>query len=277
MVGACAMTTNFLDNKICTLKILLSWRFPRKNSVFDNFPFFIVVSPPLIWGRVLRRGSAMGFTVEKGSEKGPVTVLIVRVRADLYERSIWKSWPDLTFTIANPPAPYRKKMPWTQKLSKICPDDCFSGFQSWGPKFVKNLSKNWESILSGQICQNSDKLLTTLRAQRLKKIQDLEISKRDWKVQASHPPNPYFLWEILEVGIENFNRDWNLQARLKISSENLKFSSVQARLIFFQDSGPPTLVFFWKKQGFFPKEARVSLFAEPLKSLENPVNPNLAN
>ena len=25
---------------------------------------------------------------------------------------------------------------------------------------------------------------------------------------------------------------------------------------------------FWKKQGFFPKKARVSLFAEPLKSLE---------
>ena len=25
---------------------------------------------------------------------------------------------------------------------------------------------------------------------------------------------------------------------------------------------------FWKKQGFFPKKARVFLFAEPLKSLE---------
>ena len=27
-IGACAMTTKFLDNKICTFKILLSWRFP---------------------------------------------------------------------------------------------------------------------------------------------------------------------------------------------------------------------------------------------------------
>ena len=27
-LGACAMTTKFLNNKICTFKILLSWRFP---------------------------------------------------------------------------------------------------------------------------------------------------------------------------------------------------------------------------------------------------------
>ena len=34
------MTTNFLDNKICTLKILLSWRFPRKKktALLDDFP-----------------------------------------------------------------------------------------------------------------------------------------------------------------------------------------------------------------------------------------------
>ena len=29
-IGACAMTTIFLDNKICTFKIVLSWRFPMK-------------------------------------------------------------------------------------------------------------------------------------------------------------------------------------------------------------------------------------------------------
>ena len=40
------------------------------------------------------------------------------------------------------------------------------------------------------------------------KNQDLEIFKRDWKLQASHPPNPYFLWGFLEVGLENFKRDW---------------------------------------------------------------------
>ena len=32
--------------------------------------------------------------------------------------------------------------------------------------------------------------------------------KRDWKFQASHPPNPYSLWGILQVGIANFKRDW---------------------------------------------------------------------
>ena len=48
----------------------------------------------------------------------------------------------------------------------------------------------------------------------LEKIQDLEIFKRDWNFQASHPPTPYFLWGILKVEIENFKRDWNFQARL---------------------------------------------------------------
>ena len=33
------------------------------------------------------------------------------------------------------------KTPRTPNLSKICPSDCFSGFQSGCPKFVKNLSK----------------------------------------------------------------------------------------------------------------------------------------
>ena len=31
-VGACAMTTKCLDNKICTFNILLSWRFPRRKK-----------------------------------------------------------------------------------------------------------------------------------------------------------------------------------------------------------------------------------------------------
>ena len=34
------------------------------------------------------------------------------------------------------------------------------------------------------------------------------------KFQASHPPNPFFLWEILEVEIVIFKRDWKYQARL---------------------------------------------------------------
>ena len=62
-LGACAMTAKFLDNKICTFKILLLWRFPRKQAFLDDFPLcprgpppplksenfiFIVVSPSLI-------------------------------------------------------------------------------------------------------------------------------------------------------------------------------------------------------------------------------------
>ena len=53
------MTTNFLDYKMCTFKIVLSWRFPRKAAfwtIFLSAPFpplkianfvFVVVSPSL--------------------------------------------------------------------------------------------------------------------------------------------------------------------------------------------------------------------------------------
>ena len=56
------MTTKVLDNKNCTFKILLSWRFPRKTAFWTTFLsaplsppplktahfIFIVVSPSLI-------------------------------------------------------------------------------------------------------------------------------------------------------------------------------------------------------------------------------------
>ena len=32
------MTTKFLDNKTCSFKILLSWRFPRKQAFLDDSP-----------------------------------------------------------------------------------------------------------------------------------------------------------------------------------------------------------------------------------------------
>ena len=62
----CTTTTKFLDNKICTFKILLSWRFPRKTAFWTillsdplSLPpsksqifIFIVVSPSLIFGGV---------------------------------------------------------------------------------------------------------------------------------------------------------------------------------------------------------------------------------
>ena len=37
ILGACAMTTKILDNKISTFKILLSWRFPRKQAFLGRF------------------------------------------------------------------------------------------------------------------------------------------------------------------------------------------------------------------------------------------------
>ena len=46
-VGACAMTTKFLDNKICDFKILLSWRCPRKKQRFGRFSSLPPRPPPL--------------------------------------------------------------------------------------------------------------------------------------------------------------------------------------------------------------------------------------
>ena len=46
-IGACAMTTKFLDNKICTFKILLSWRLPRKTAFLATFPLCPQAPPPL--------------------------------------------------------------------------------------------------------------------------------------------------------------------------------------------------------------------------------------
>ena len=40
------MTTEFLDYKICTFTILLSWRFPRKTAVLDDLPLCPQCPPP---------------------------------------------------------------------------------------------------------------------------------------------------------------------------------------------------------------------------------------
>ena len=50
-------------------------------------------------------------------------------------------------TICEPFFPLQhSKTPRTPNLSKICPDDCFSGFPSGGRKFVQNLSKIWKFV-----------------------------------------------------------------------------------------------------------------------------------
>ena len=48
--GACALTTEFLDNKVCTFKVLLSWRFRRnkqKSAFLDDF-----LSAPQNWSLI---------------------------------------------------------------------------------------------------------------------------------------------------------------------------------------------------------------------------------
>ena len=83
-VGACAMTTKFLDHKICTFKILLSWRFPRKKQRFwpiflsarvtpppplkNEMFIFIVVSPSLTKGARSRKWGNMWKTQMQNSE-----------------------------------------------------------------------------------------------------------------------------------------------------------------------------------------------------------------
>ena len=56
----------------------------------------------------------------------------------------------------------------------------------------------------------------------------IEIFNRDWNFQASHQPNPYFLWGILKV------RDWKFQSRLIFSIEIENFN----RDWFFSIFGP---------------------------------------
>ena len=53
-------------------------------------------------------------------------------------------WGNDFFMRCEPSGPLQhSKMPRTPHLSKICPDNCFSRFQSGRPKFVKYLSKIW--------------------------------------------------------------------------------------------------------------------------------------
>ena len=62
-------------------------------------------------------------------------------------------------------------------------------------------------------------------------------------------------------------RAWGIPAVL---SRGIPGKALRAFPEFFRNLTTLTLqtLLFWKKQGFFPKKARVFLFAEPLKSLE---------
>ena len=52
-IGACTMTTKFLDNKISTFRILLSWRFPRKQAFWTSFPLCPQAPPPPSKAKIL--------------------------------------------------------------------------------------------------------------------------------------------------------------------------------------------------------------------------------
>ena len=46
VLGACAMTTKFLNNKISTFKFLFSWRFLLKTAFLDDSPLCPHPTPP---------------------------------------------------------------------------------------------------------------------------------------------------------------------------------------------------------------------------------------
>ena len=110
------MTTKFLDNKICTFKILLSWRFPRKQAFLDDFPLcpqgppplksenfiFIVVSPSLSFFEAKPRSCQTGgFPTFFGTGRGPFrdcssqALLIGRERGKGQIRKIPEESPSL--------------------------------------------------------------------------------------------------------------------------------------------------------------------------------------
>ena len=47
LAAGCAMTTKLFDNQICTFKIILSWRFPRKTAFWTIFLSAPKAPPPL--------------------------------------------------------------------------------------------------------------------------------------------------------------------------------------------------------------------------------------
>ena len=85
LLGACTMTTKLLDNKICTFKIILSWRFARKqcfwtiflsvpNASPSEFFFFVVCVCVCVCCVVCRhgglsKGPAGSFALEHAQKK----------------------------------------------------------------------------------------------------------------------------------------------------------------------------------------------------------------
>ena len=90
-------------------------------------------------------------------------------------------------------------------------------------RIVLLLCSTWPSNLcflfsekSGKPPKSND---LSLRAQRLKKFKILNFSSEIENFKRATHQTPIYCGKFWKSGIENFNRDWKFQARLKISSK----------------------------------------------------------
>ena len=95
--GAWAMTTRFLDDKVRTFEILLSWCFPRGNNVWGTFFASAPIPPPL-------KNTSFIFTVVS-----PSLTLAHQIRTIA-------TASDLRVDGAKSPDILQKKGCWAQKL-----------------------------------------------------------------------------------------------------------------------------------------------------------------
>ena len=109
-------------------------------------------------------------------------------------------------SFGEPTTPYAQETPW-HSLRVLAKVPYIHSSSSEGAFCM------WVAVRRCPKCVFRD---TTLRAQRLTKI---KISLRDFTLQASHPPRPYFLEGHSE------GRDWHFQARLKFFKRDFFFIS----------------------------------------------------
>ena len=114
--------------------------------------------------------------------------------------------------------------------------------KSSGGIFCNNYKDYYKRNCSKELfCNNFGQDGSTQRTQRLNIFKTFvwdcnfqarifnETFDREWNFQASHTARALIV-ENSRVEIENFKREWSFQARMKLSCENLKISSDQARM-----------------------------------------------
>ena len=111
-----------------------------------------------------------------------------------------------------------------RKTHRVCPQTQWGSVSSLTSETVLSkqhsarfLNRGWGSLLH----ENARKFENGSKGPKIEIFQDLEIFKRDWNFQASHPPTPIFVGEFwrsrlkISSEIEIFKRDWKFQSRLK--------------------------------------------------------------